>query len=135
MYVRTYNISFHIFLISCLDLFVEICVCVILFNTYARLGIGFKRIFWNNPTAETITLNAYTCLQGREGLKNRSYDTYVLNGWPQVNVVEYFSCTGTVKYTKASPPPRKMLLFPSIIIMTILSYAIIRVYIILHICL
>ena len=58
-------------------------------------AIGFKRIFWNNPTAETITLNAYTCLQGREGLKNRSYDTYVLNGWPQVNVVEYFSCTGT----------------------------------------
>ena len=39
VYVRTYNISFHVFLIWCLVLFVEICVCVILFNTYVRLGL------------------------------------------------------------------------------------------------
>ena len=28
-------------------------------------AIVFKRIVWNNPTAETVTLNAYICLQGR----------------------------------------------------------------------
>ena len=58
---------------------------------------------------------------------------YVLNGWPQTNVMEYFLCTGTAKYTKASSPARKMSLFSSIIITTILSYAIITTYIILHI--
>ena len=29
----------------------------------------FKRIFWNNPTAETVTLNAQICLQGRQGVE------------------------------------------------------------------
>ena len=28
-------------------------------------AIVFKSIFWNNHTAETVTLNAYICLQGR----------------------------------------------------------------------
>ena len=37
------------------------------------------------------------------------------------------------KYTKGSLPARKMSLFYSIIITTILSYAIITIYIILHI--
>ena len=63
-----------------------------------------------------------------------SLDTYVLNGWPQTNV-ECFLYIGTAKYTKASPPAWKMLLFSSIIITIILSYPIIRIYIILHICL
>ena len=67
------------------------------------------------------------------GLKNRSLDTYVLNGLPQTNVAEYFLCIVTAKYTKASQPARKMSLFSSIIITIILSYAIIRIYIILHI--
>ena len=49
------------------------------------------------------------------------------------NVVEYFSCFGTTKYTKASPTARKMSLFSSIIITIILPHAIIRIYIILHI--
>ena len=66
-------------------------------------------------------------------LKNRSLDTYVLNGWPQTNVVEYFLCSGPAKYIKGSLPARKMLLLSSIIITIILSYAIIRIYIILHI--
>ena len=39
---------------------------------------------------------------------------------------------GTAKYTKVSPPARKML-FSSIIITIILSYRIIRIYAILHI--
>ena len=43
----------------------------------------------------------------------------------------FFLCTGPAKYTKASPPARKMLLFSSIITI-ILSYAIIRTYTILH---
>ena len=68
--------------------------------------------------------NSYSkCVQGKGGLKNR----------PQTNIVEYFLCIGTVKYTKASSPPSKMSLFSSIIITIVLSYAIIRIYIILHI--
>ena len=44
-------------------------------------AIVFKRIFWNNPTTETVTLNAYVrvlgpifqpCSQGRTRLKNWS---------------------------------------------------------------
>ena len=35
-------------------------------------AIVFKRIFWNNSTAVPVTLNAYLCLQGEWGLKNRS---------------------------------------------------------------
>ena len=45
----------------------------------------------------------------------------------------FFLCIGPAKYTKASPPARKMSLFSSIIITIILSYAIIRIYTILHI--
>ena len=64
---------------------------------------------------------------GRGGwLKNWSYDTYVLNGWPQTNFVEYFLSTGSAKYTRVSPPGRKMSLFPSMIITIILFFAIIR---------
>ena len=44
----------------------------------------------------------------------------------------FFVCIGSAKYTKASPPVRKMSLFFSIIIAIILSYAIIRIYTILH---
>ena len=44
-----------------------------------------------------------------------------------------FLCIGPAKYTKASPPARKMSLFSPIIITIILSYAIIRIYKILHI--
>ena len=50
---------------------------------------------------------------------------YVLHGWLQTN--------GTAKYTKASPQAMKMWLFSSIMITIILSYAIIRIYIILFI--
>ena len=45
----------------------------------------------------------------------------------------FFLCIGPAKYTKASPPARKMSLFSSIIITIILSYAIIRICTILHI--
>ena len=42
VYVRTYTISFHVFVIWCLVLFVEIRICIILFNTYVRLYLkGF----------------------------------------------------------------------------------------------
>ena len=44
-----------------------------------------------------------------------------------------FLCIGLAKYTKASPPAKKMSLFSSIIITIILSYAIIRIYTVLHI--
>ena len=87
-------------------------------------AIVFKRIFLNNPTAETVTLNANICLQGTECLKN----------WMTPNkCCGVLLCIGTVQYTKKSPPARKMSLFSSIIITNILSYVIIRIYIILHI--
>ena len=41
------------------------------------------------------------------GLKNRSYDTYVLNGCPQTKFMEHFLSIGSAKYTRASPPARK----------------------------
>ena len=39
-----------------------------------------------------------------KGLKNRSWDMYVRDGWPQTNVAEYFLCTDPAKYTKRWPP-------------------------------
>ena len=44
-----------------------------------------------------------------------------------------FLCISPAKYTGASPPSRKMLLFSSIIVTINLSYMIIRMYAILHI--
>ena len=76
--------------------------------------------------AETVTLNAYK----GDGW---GVEKLVLNGWPQTNFVEFFLCIGTAKYTKASLPARKISLFSSIIITIILSFVIIRIYIILHI--
>ena len=52
----------------------------------------------------------------------------VLNGWPHKNVVEYSLFTGPAKYTRVSPPARKMSLFSSMIITIILSNAVIRIY-------
>ena len=75
---------------------------------------------------EGVIQNVYKCVQGEGGLKNWAWDTYVLNGWPQRNAVEYFLCIGSAKYTRALPPARKML-FSSIIITIILSYAIIGI--------
>ena len=64
------------------------------------------------------------CLQGIRGWKigPKMYQTDV-----------HKQMWNTAKYTKASPPARKMSLFSSIIITIILSYAIIKIYIILHI--
>ena len=76
--------------------------------------------------AETVTLNAYK----GDGW---GVEKLVLNGWPQTNFVEFFLCIGTAKYTKASLPARKISLFSSIIITIILSFVIIRIYIILRI--
>ena len=107
----------------------------IAFTSYVQYvcAIVFKIIFWNDPTAVTVSLRAYICLQGRGSWKNWSYYTYVLNWWPQTNVVEYFLCIVPATYTKASPSARKMLLFSSIIITIILFYAITRIYAISHI--
>ena len=60
---------------------------------------------------------------------------YVLTKWKAPNKCceIFFLCIGPAKYTKVSPPVRKMSLFSSIIITIISSYAIIRIYTILHI--
>ena len=60
------------------------------------------------------------------GVDKSAIDTYVLNGLPQNNFVEYFLCIVSAKYTRASPPARKMSLFSSIVITITLSYAVIR---------
>ena len=58
---------------------------------------------------------------------------YVRTKWmAPTNVVEYFLCISPAKYAKALPPARKML-FSAIMITITLSYAIIRIYTILHI--
>ena len=64
-----------------------------------------------------VIKNVYRCVQV----------AYLLNGLPQNNYVEYFLSIASAKYTRASPPARKMSLFSSIIITIILSYAIIRI--------
>ena len=79
--------------------------------------------------AVTVTVNAYICLKGGGGWKiSPKIRTYWMDGSKQMlwNI-------GPAKYTKASPPARKMSLFSSIIIKIILSYAIFRIYTILHI--
>ena len=98
-------------------------------------AIVFKRIFWNNPATETVPLNAYRCLQGRGGLEKLVL-RYVSTKWMAPNKccgIFYVHWPSTAKYTEASPPARKISLFSSIIITIILFYAIIRIYIILHI--
>ena len=68
----------------------------------------------------------YTCVQEEE-VEKSVINTHELNGCPQANFMQYFLCVGSGKYTRVSPPARKMLLFSSIIITIILSYAIIRI--------
>ena len=94
----------------------------------------FKRIFWNNPAAVAVTLNAYICLQGGEEVE-KSVLRYVRTKWmaPKKCCGIFFVCIGPAKYTIASPPARKMSLFSSIIIKIILSYVIIRIYTMIHI--
>ena len=81
----------------------------------------------------TVTLNWYICLQGGGGIE-KSVLKYVRTKWVASNkCCGIFFAHWFAKYTKASPPTRRMSLFPSIIITIILSYAIIRIYTILHI--
>ena len=59
---------------------------------------------------------------------------YVPTKWMAPNkCCETFFWIGATNYTKASPSARKMLLFSAMIITVILSCAIIKIYIILHI--
>ena len=53
---------------------------------------------------------------------------YVLSGWSQTNIAEYFLCIGSAKYTRASSPATKMSLFSSVIIIIISFYAIIGIF-------
>ena len=52
---------------------------------------------------------------------------------PKQMLWNIYLCIGLTKYTRASPPAREVPLFCSIIITIILSYAVIRIYTILHI--
>ena len=60
---------------------------------------------------------------------------YVRTRWMALNKCcgIFFLCIGPAKYTRVSPPARKMSMFSSIIITIVSSYAIIRIYTILHI--
>ena len=77
----------------------------------------------------------HTYAYKEEGGVEKSVLRYVRTKWMAPNKCcgIFFLCIGPAKYTKASPPARKMSLFSSIIITIILSYAIIRIYTILHI--
>ena len=61
--------------------------------------------------------------EGGGGLKDRSKNTCVRDGWSQTNIAEYFLCIRPVRYIKVSSPARKISQFSSIIITIILSYA------------
>ena len=89
-----------------------------------RPSIKYVRNWGNERGSSKMCTGAF---RGR-GLKNRSKDTYILSGWPETNVVEYFLCTDSAKYNRASPPARKMSLISYIIITIILSYVIIRIW-------
>ena len=96
------------------------------------LVLWLRNLFFGRHTCATGGIEKgsskmCTGVQMGRGSENRSYDTYILNGWPQTNVVEYFLCIYSAKYTRTSLPARKMSLFSSIIITNILSYAIIRI--------
>ena len=47
-------------------------------------AILFTRFFWNKPTSETVTLNAYICLQGRQGVEKLVL-RYVRTKWMSPN--------------------------------------------------
>ena len=91
----------------------------------------FKRIFLEQPYGRSNYFKCVHMLTRERGGWNIGPKTraYQINGRPQTNIVEYFLCIGMAKYTKAW----KISLFSSIIITIILSYAIIRIYTILHI--
>ena len=99
-----------------------------LFTTQLSLyAIVFKRIFWNNPTAETCVH-----MLTRERWVEKSVLRYVRTKWMAADeCCGMFLCIGTAKYIKPSPSARKMSLFSSIIIAIFLSCAIIQIYIIL----
>ena len=63
------------------------------------------------------------CVKEEGGLKDRSKNTCVRDGWSQTNIAEYFLCIRPVRYIKVSSPARKISQFSSIIITIILSYA------------
>ena len=84
-----------------------------LFTTQLSLyAIVFKRIFWNNPTAETCVH-----MLTRERWVEKSVLRYVRTKWMAADkCCGMFLCIGTAKYIKPSPSARKMSLFSSIII-------------------
>ena len=88
-----------------------------------------KTIWENGAYSECVDTRARG--RGFEKLVIR----YVRTKWmvPNKCCGIFFLCIGLAKYTRASSPARKMLLFSSIIITIVLSYAIIKIYTILHI--
>ena len=59
---------------------------------------------YNNFLGQPYGTNSYSkCVLMIKG-RGRVEKSYVLNGWPQTNIVECFLCNGTAKYTKASRP-------------------------------
>ena len=108
-------------------------ICIILFNKCVQLCLIN---FFERPYGR----NAYKGEErggdgGRGGLKiGPKIRTYLMHSPKQMlwNIL-YFLFNGMAKYTKASPPARKISLLSSIIIIIILSYAIIRIYINLYI--
>ena len=75
-----------------------------------------------------VIQNVYRCVLG-EGGGWKLVIRYVRTKWMATNkCCGMFLCIGLAKYTRASPPARKMSLFSSIVITITLSYAIIRIW-------
>ena len=127
----TFNVRYHDWdQVQCLWTGMALNEFFFFSNVYISVKTIFERCYLFFDWEIGHSLSTYATVQVRIGigkLKNRSQDTYVLNGSLETNVVEYFLCIGSVKYTRASPPARKMSLFSSIIITIVLSYAIIRI--------
>ena len=81
--------------------------------SYLLFGWEIGHLLSTNATGGMEGESSKMCTGAYRGrrLKYQSSDTYVLNGWPQANVVEYFLCIGSAKYTRASLPAKKTSLY------------------------
>ena len=75
------------YLFPCFSHMVSFFICrnLILRHIFQYIcAISLKIFFWNNPTAEIVTLNAYICLQWRQGIEKLVL-RYVRTKWMAPN--------------------------------------------------
>ena len=95
------NVYFFVinFFLECLYLS-EYDVRMFLFVFWLRSRPSIKYMHnWGNR--EGVIQNVYRCVQEKEGGGEKSVVRYVRIKWTPPNVVEYFLCIGSAKYTRA----------------------------------